>query len=187
MPFVKPISDLVGESRMRLFYPELRAWGESGLDPVYAQVAEEIASLVEAGNTVSYAARGDAGLFSPFAYLENPLIRRGIDWEWIPGISFLNAAVFATVRTVVDDQSTLLAGKLNHVSDLDRLFSAADTLVIFDLRQDQLAELQAYVREKGIGYAKFIRVGSQMSDSSIQDILSTNVQIKAGLLLLKRN
>jgi len=169
--FAKGIGPSFPSDRIRLFMPKPNKWGFARHDPVYQSIAEEIADLANAGKQVSVAALGDASFYSYFTYLETPLTRLGIEWEYVPGIPFMTAASLATGIAFVEACDTLVVKHIVSVSELDSIFSVATVAVLYGIARDMYPQIREYAIQHGIEYARTFSIGDTIENSYAADIL----------------
>ena len=184
---VRLVLEIVSKDRIRRYAPKAIKWGLSREDPIHQQVAKEIADLINDGKQVSVAAPGDMSFYSSFGYLQAPLARLGIQWEYVPGISFVQAASLATGDTLADDRDTLVVTRVEHASELDDIFRIATVVVLYDVALDKMAEISRYAIHRGLRVAKTTWIGPDQKTTYAVDLMQPEPQLRRGSVVLSRH
>ena len=184
---VRLVQHFVSTDRIRRYAPKALKWGLSRDDPIHEQIASEIAGLVRGGKQVSVAAPGDMSFYSSFGYLQAPLARLGIQWEYVPGISFVQAASLATGTTLTDDRDTLVVTRVDDVSELDSIFEVATVVVLYDVTIEKMADLSKYAIHRGLRFAKTAWIGSDKLTTYAVDLMEPEPALRRGSVVLSRH
>jgi len=172
--------------KIRAYMPKPNKWGFARHDPVYEAIAGEMAGLVKTGKRVSVVALGDAGFYSYFGYFEAPLARRGIEWEYVPGIPFVAAAALVTGHAFIDANDTLVVKHIAQVSDLDAIFAVASVAVLYGVPREHLSPIREYVLQHGIAYARTVWLGLGSEPGFAADLLTDESSWHAGCSVILR-
>ena len=181
------VQHFVSGDRIRRYEPRQIKWGVSRDDPVHDLVAGEIATQVSAGKQVSVAAPGDMSFFSSFGYLQVPLARLGIQWEFVPGVSFVQAASLATGTALADDRDTLVVTRIEEVSELDDIFKVATVVVLYDVAAKKMEDLGRYAIDRGLISAKTVWVGQEELTTHAVDLMQPEPRLRRGSVVLRRD
>jgi precorrin-2 methylase len=184
--FDKVIGEFVPADRIRMYLPKAAKWGLARGDPVNDVIAGEIADLVRAGKQVSVAAPGDVSFYSYFGYLEGPLARRGVTWEYVPGIPFLTAAPMVVGNSFVEASDTLVVKHVSSISELDALFAVASVLVLYGIARDLFPQIREYAIRNGIEYARTVWLDASEGSSYAADLLAGEQEWRLGFSIILR-
>ena len=183
---VRLLEHFVPKDRIRRYEPGTIRWGVARADPVHETIASEVAGLLTAGKQVAVAAPGDMSFFSSFGYLQAPLARRGIQWEFVPGVSFVQAVSLATGTALAEDQDTLVVTRIDEVSELDDIFKVATVVVLYDVAAKKMRDLSRYAIHRGLLSAKSVRVGHDELTTHAVDLLQPEPRLRRGSVVLRR-
>ena len=184
---VRLVQEFVARERIRRYEPDAIKWGVSRDDPVHEEIAHEIAELTRGGKQVAVAALGDMSFYSSFGYLEAPLARLGISWEYVPGVSFVQAASLATGTALAEDDDTVVVTRVESVSELDEILRIATVVVLYDVGARKMADLSRYAIDRDLRCAKAVWIGPDKPTTSAVDLMRPDAQARRGLVVLSRH
>jgi precorrin-2/cobalt-factor-2 C20-methyltransferase len=181
------LEQFVPKDRIRRYEPGTIRWGVSRDDPVHEEIAFEIAELAAAGKQVAVAAMGDMSFYSSFGYLEAPLDRLGLSWEYVPGVSFVQAASLATGTVLAADDDTVVVTRVKDVVELDEIFKIGSVVVLYDVGAGKMQDLSRYAIDHGLCCAKAVWIGPDKAATSAVDLMQPEPKARRGFVVLRRN
>jgi precorrin-2/cobalt-factor-2 C20-methyltransferase len=179
------VSRIVPSERLRLYRPTIKGWERARDDPIHDIIAAEIAGIVKAGQQVSVAAPGDVGFYSSFGYLEPTLATRGVAWEYVPGVSFMQASSLVTHTALVDEKDTLVVSRITRSGELDALFRIATAVVLYDVPLKVMKSVRDYAIEHELDLAQVVRIGPSPEETYAINLLSAEAELRRGFVILR--
>lgn len=150
------VKDITGSSRIRVYRPENVKWNNGWeKDPIFIKVVDEVQELVSKGNVITFAMAGCVSIYGNFGPTIIPLLRsRGIAYEVLPGISFLNALSILTKECIVSESDNFIVTFARYIDEIDAAFSVANVVVLYNATE--CYDLLKYIRYGKVSYAKMI-------------------------------
>lgn len=164
------ITDIVPEAKIYMYYFPMTG-DKADLDAKYDELAEEIYRMMEDGNRVSYVTIGDAPIYSTLNYLAHKLEKRGVDMEFVPGISALSAVPnILSIPVTEKDESFCVVEMKENTEFLKECVDKFATVMVMKVH-DRLEILKKFVRDNGIRTA-YVISRATLQDEVILDLNS---------------
>lgn len=118
-----------------------RAWEEA---------CEEVASVLEGGESVAFVVLGDPAVYSTYSYLARKVRERGFKVETVPGISSFSLLSALLGEPLVEERESMLIRPLLDGEDLEEALDF-DCAVFMKPAERGFSKLKELVRERGLG------------------------------------
>jgi precorrin-2 methylase len=183
---VKFVAEITGKNNIRTYMPETVKWGSGWHnDPIFEEIADEVAALIAKGEDVAFAMAGDVSIYGNVADSIVPIFRkRGMDWDVYPGVSFLNALSIETGDPIVGEQDRLSVASVKTAEEMDAHFETTNVVVLYNPKS--FSGLREYIKDRGFTYAKMVIHGVYGSPGKLVDLTQEEVQAISGLVILRQ-
>lgn len=164
------ITGIVPEHKIYMYYFPMTG-DKADLDTKYEELAEEVYKMLEDGNSVSYVTIGDAPIYSTLNYLAHKLEKRGVNTEFVPGISAISAVPnILSVSVTEKDESFCTVEMKEDTEFLKECVEKFATVFVMKVH-NRLDILKKFVRDNDIKTA-YVISRATLKDEIILDLNS---------------
>lgn len=161
---------IIGPDKLERRSPKSRDWGMMAGDPIFATVADEISAHIKEDRNVGWVCAGDPSLFSPLAYLAPELRSRGVPFQIVPAISFINALPLGLNDILAEEAGSILVKHIDTEPELLAHLDLVSTIVLYSVSR-HCAEMVHELAMRGfLSTAMMIKVNDDGDSAETADL-----------------